>query len=501
MRGVANGNMSKLIDLFETTFEKNPDKIAIEYGDRKISCKNLQGEVRKWCKELTDGSAELKENTKVLLALDDDITFIFLWLALWKINCIPVPMDGFTDSEELIHAVDASSCNIIISTKDINLDNLSKDSKTKFTKVNCNIDNSITYIKTGYENIEENPNDCALLFYTSGTTGLPKCVCFSHDAMKENVLSLAEAIHLTSNDVFFTPLSIMLPATIASVFLPAFSVGSTLVMTKASFPGSIIKNVFEKNVTVFYAVPYMYSLLCTAMSLRKSEYWKNVRLCFTSSAFLDKDIFDSFYEKTSIPIRSLYCSSEGGAISFNRSDDLELLRNSVGYPLSGVIIRILNDTGEEVPPGVPGNIFVGGSHISFGYHNRETLNKEVFKDNKVNTGDLGYMDKSGYIFLTGRASETINVSGFLVNPEEVEEAIKGYPQVKDVLVYGFKSMNTGECVGAKIILKNDKDILDTDQLYEYLSKKLNHYKIPRHCEIVKELPQSRYGKKIRSRMG
>jgi len=487
--------MSKLIDLFESSFRRNPTKIAVEYGDFKISYESLSDRIGKWCEELTDGNMKLKENSRVLLVLDDAMEFISIWIALWKINCIPIPLDGLTNSEELLHAIEASNCSIVMTTKNINLNKLPDGSSVQFTKINS----SIAYIKTGYENIEDNINDCALLFYTSGTTGLPKCVCFSHEAMAGNVLSLVEAINLNSNDILFTPLSIMLPATIASVLLPAFSVGATLIIMKSSFPGSIIKNVYDKNVTIFYAVPFVYSLLCTAMSLRKSEYWKNVRLCFTSSAFLDKQTFDDFNKKTFIPIRSLYCSSEGGAVTFNNSDDLELIRSSVGCPLSGVKIKILNNAGEEVIEGITGRIFIGGNHISYGYHKREDLNKEIFKDGKVDSGDLGYIDEKGYLFLTGRASETINISGYLVNPEEVEEAIRGYINVKDVMVYGFKNMDTDVRVGAKIILKNEKDNLDTDKLYQYLSQKLNHYKIPRHYEIIRELPQSRYGKKIRTK--
>ncbi|BCJ94850.1 hypothetical protein acsn021_24190 [Anaerocolumna cellulosilytica] len=478
-----------LPQVFKKSFNENSKKIAIEYGEQSITYHQLQSNIKQWSDEFC-----LKfqvRNPKVLLLIHDPVVFITIWLALWENNCIPIPLEGNLNSKELENAVNASRCNYIVSTLDLSLELENNLLTRQMSKINL----SVNYYFIAKD--EDNTlRDSALFFYTSGTTGLPKCVVFSHMAMAASVLSLAEVINLNNTDVFFTPLSPMLPATIATAVLPSLATGSKLVISMSALRGNILKVIKEKKVTIFFAVPYIYDLLSTSPNSYK-DVWNNVRLCISSSAFLEPAIFDAFYENTGISIRSIYCSSEGGAITFNSLSNIEKNRNTVGTALPGVKIKILNDKMELANINEPGEIYVSGFQISSGYYMQKVLEKSVFVDNWVKSGDLGALDESNCLKIIGRISKTINISGHLVNPEEVEQVINAHPFVEDSLVYGIPDTNLGQRVAVNILLKDSAHKIDDNQLYEFCKEKLKSFKIPRYIEFVKEIPTSRYGKKVR----
>ncbi|PJI06516.1 MULTISPECIES: class I adenylate-forming enzyme family protein [Clostridium] len=482
-----------LLKKIERTFKKNPNKVAIYYNDIVITYKELAERVDKCIDEIVGLKSNIRYKTKVLLSINNPIQFIIIWLSLWKLDCIIIPFQPKgQNSAELKRAIEASECNIVIKESDINIDDINVISVEKSKNFS-----SLVYVEVNRDIIDDKYNDLSVFFYTSGTTGLPKCVGFTEESMLENIKSVAEVIDLSEIDVFFTPLSPVLTATITTAVLPSLYVGASLVITNCVLPANILKNIEEKKVTIFFAVPYIYELLNSTMNLHKLDVWNSVRICLTSSAFLKKSTFDEFYEKTSIPMRSIYCSSEAGAITYNNSNDIKLIRNSVGLPLPGVKVKIFDGKMNELKQNQVGELYIGGSHLASGYYNKLELGKKVFKNNLVRTGDIGFINEKGFIVLKGRASDTINVSGFLVNPEEIEQVIIRHHDVKDALVYGINDDKTGERVAAKIILKDEACKLAEDDIYNFCIKQLEQYKIPRHIEIVDDIPKSRYGKKIR----
>ncbi|HEY9062633.1 MAG TPA: class I adenylate-forming enzyme family protein [Pseudobacteroides sp.] len=482
---------ASLLEIIEESFNKYADRIAIDYENTTATYKELKEKTICWSMEME--SIGIKFKNRVLLAIDSHIDFIAVWIALWKLNCIPIPMEATATALELERAAKESQCEFIIASSICGI------AETQVVnKLPSHIQPTWTYIQVKSMSSSRIPEDAALFFYTSGTTGLPKCVVFDHQAMKENVISLAEKINLSEEDVFFTPLSPMLPATIATAVLPALSKGAALITVKNPIPGKLLRKIVDKKVTVFFAVPYMYDIITTAMSVRQEDAWNNIRLCLTSSAFMEAHIFEKFYSLTSIPIRSIYCSSEGGAVTYNDAEDIIKVRSSVGRPLQGVELIIVNGEGREANPGEIGEIYVAGSHLAAGYYNKLELQEIVFSPQGIRTGDLGAFDSEGYLTLHGRASETINVSGHLVNPGEVEEVIAEIAAISEVVVYSKADEHLGECIASKIVLNDDCTNLSTDEILDFCSKKLNHYKLPRHIEFVKELPKSRYGKKVRT---
>ncbi len=485
-----NKSENCLPKIIKKTFQQFTDRVAIDYDNDLVTYGELERKVENWSDEMK--SQGVKGNDRVLVLVNEPVEFIAIWIALWNLKCVPIPLEIKATHNELQEAVKESQCRFIITSLEVDF------SQVKILgNKEAIIQKDWYFIEIDNEDSNDSLIDPALFFYTSGTTGLPKCVVFNHYSMMENIISLVEEIKLSEEDVLMTPLSPMLPATITTALLPVFSVGAKLVIVKSLLPSKLLKKLDSKNVTVFFAVPYMYDLLLSSMNNKTKGIWGGVRLCLTSSAFMQPGLFDKFYEVTHKPIRSIYCSSEGGAITYNDSEELEKIRNSVGRPLRGVKIKIVDSQGKMKKNNEAGEIYVGGTHLATGYFNKPSLGEEVFKNGWAKTGDLGYIDQDGYLTLCGRTSETINVSGHLVNPREIEKVILEIDNVEDVVVFSKKDEQMGEYVAAKVVLGSGRN-LDSDKIMDYCSVKLKKYKIPRYIEFVQEISTSRYGKKIRS---
>lgn len=477
----------KLYDIFEKVVQGNPEKPAFQFEDRSVTYQELHQNILECEKELNQ--IGVKEGTKILLQMEEPELFACLILSIWKMHAIFIPIEKKVTGEELLRAKEESNCDFYMTTiTDSQEPEGYKNLEGKFS--------SVQYENVLHDKVIPCEKDTALMFYTSGTTGLPKCVSFKHDAMTNNIMTVAEKMNLTPVDVFYTPLVLTLPATITTVLLPALCCGTALFIRDTQLPRAVLKNIKTNPITVFFAVPYMYELMIQIMSGNKDNAFEQVKVCVSSSAFMKPQIFEQFYQKTELFIHSIYCSSEAGAITYNDATDIETIKNSVGRPLPGVKVLILNDQ-KEAEVGEDGEIVVSGLSMSNGYFNRPELKKAVFKEIGVKTGDLACKDENGFITLRGRISDVINVAGYLVNPKEVEDLIVTMDGVKEAVVYAESKEVVGECIAAKVILKDKNQPISEADIIRYCSQHLSNYKIPRIIEFVDSIQTGRYGKKVR----
>lgn len=472
-----------LISKIEENFEMYPNKLALVWKDKEITYQQLQRRTLETAGMLRQ--IGIKRNTKVLLSLKDSYDFITMWIALWMCNAIPIPMEAKVTDNEIGYAVESGKCQFIFADRQMN-----SLTEISFSLCFC--------YKTSYET-DDSGKDIALFFYTSGTTGLPKCVMFSHQAMYNNIFSLCDAAQMGSDDVFLTPISPFLPASLATVVLPSLALGATLIISHSALPGKLLKMMNDYRATAFFAVPFVYKNMLPAMESRERKLFQSVRLWLTSSANMESRIYDEYYSKYDIYIHSIYCSSECGAITYNSSQNIDEMKTSVGKPLGGVSIKIINEDGKEVGFGETGEIVVRGKNIFSGYYQKDDLMKRVFVDNWVRTGDLGSVNQNGFVWLEGRISDTINIAGYLVNPMEVENIILTYKGISDALVYAEQNEDREEIIAVRVVLENGQKIIDYDDFYTHCSKYLSSHKIPKRIEMVASINVGRYGKKKREK--
>lgn len=477
-----------LVQHFEEICQLFPMKIAIEVDGYLVTYQHLLLCVTDWVKQLTE--LGIQSGERVMLVTDHRYEFPSVFLALWQMGCVPIPLEPTMTSIELARAAHASHAHWLLST---NLEHNSTVLDVNMERVENMLQPLWIVARFSTYHSELSAPNIAFFIYTSGTTGTPKCVVYDHAAVLAIINSLVDAYQLSYSDIILTPLSPALSATLITGILPSLMTGSTLILPSEPVPGRVLKQISSSGTTIFFAVPYFYDLLVKAMKLRKDTTWEKVRLCLSTSAYLPGDIFTSFYGLTQLPIRSIYCTSEANQCTFNEGNNLSLLRTSVGKPQVGVKLRVVNEAGREVPAGEEGQIIASGTHLSMGYFHRPELEKNVYRDGWVYTGDLGYIDNQGCLYLTGRLSNTINIAGHLVNPQEVEQVLLTHIAVVEGLVLGEGDQLIGESVVGWVVVHREANVT-IEELIEHCRERLIHYKVPSRIEVVHDLPKGRYGK-------
>lgn len=198
-------------------------------------------------------------------------------------------------------------------------------------------------------------------------------------------------------------------------------------------------------------------------------------------------------------MRQLYGCTEAGSVAINLDEDLKNTYDSVGCPLKNIEIKIIDDTGKELPTGSIGEIVIKSQALTQGYSNKPELNQQVFKNGSFFTGDLGKKDEAGRVYITGRKQIFIDTGGHKVDPLEIENILITHHQVKEAVVVGIKGLYAGEIIKAVIVPQN-RNICDENDILSYCKGKLADFKVPKLIEFREEIPKSPLGKVLRKNL-
>lgn len=469
----------KLLQTLYKFINEKPDYEILTVDTSTYTYSDIRRNMERW--KLVLNNCGIKKRDKVVVNIKKTIDFIGIYFALCELDCVMIPIDESTNSDVIVNVINSSNANAVITTQKLVLKEYKKAISISF--------GYICYCTGKKEN--DIPDDIMQMLYTSGTTGLPKCVMYSKENMANNILILAKALGLSENDVIYTPISLMLPAALNTVLMPALLSGTRTYVSKSTIPGKVLRNVINQKVTVFFAVPFYYKLL-SENDLCTTDTWKNVRLCLTSSAYLSEEDFLRFYYKSGQGLHSIYCSSEAGTIAYNDATDIASLKKYVGRPLNGCEISLMDENEEG-----EGEIIVKGGMISSKYYCNEELNNKVFCNGWIKTGDFGTFNEDGYLEIRGRLTETINIAGHLVNPLEVEQVIMKNESVEDVVAYKYRNRVDNDMLGVKVVIKQGRS-LQAQDIIKCCEEALPNYKVPKKVLFVSSIDTGRYGKKKRT---
>jgi malonyl-CoA/methylmalonyl-CoA synthetase len=333
------------------------------------------------------------------------------------------------------------------------------------------------------------PDDIAAILYTSGTTGRSKGAMLSH----RNLLANTEVLHRSwewrSEDVLLHVLPIFHVHGLFVALHGALYSGSTMLFETKFDPARTIAQL--KDATVFMGVPTHYTRLLSENSLDKSAC-ANVRLFVSGSAPLLPATFDEFRERTGHTILERYGMTETNMLASNPYRGARVA-GTVGPPLPGVEIRIVDDRDAPVDPEVIGHVQVRGPNVFKGYWRRADKNREEFTaDGYFRTGDLGQFSATGYLSIVGRHKDLIITGGLNVYPKEIEEALDALAGVRESAVIGVPDADFGEAVTA-VVIRSDPHITAESLLAE-LKTRLANFKVPKRVYFVDELPRNAMGK-------
>lgn len=345
--------------------------------------------------------------------------------------------------------------------------------------------------------VEVGPDDPALLGYTAGTTAAPRGAVLSHGNLLANLDQLREVPELreAASDVVLLVLPLFHIYGLNAALNVVLREGATALLVERFHPVESLRLVERHGVTVLFGVPQMYAAWLAA-SRDETFDLSSVRLAVSGAAPLPARALRAFRERFGCVIWEGYGLTETSPVVTTNALGEEPRPGSIGLPLPGLEVRLVDEDGTDVVDGDPGELLVRGPNVFTGYRGRPEETEEAFVDGWFRTGDVAYRDQDGFLFLVDRTKDLIIVSGFNVFPREVEEAIAAHPEVAECAVVGVPDERTGEAVKALVVPRRGASLTE-EEVLEHCRGTLARFKLPREVEFVESLPKHVTGKVLR----
>jgi long-chain acyl-CoA synthetase len=344
--------------------------------------------------------------------------------------------------------------------------------------------------------VDRDADDLAVLIFTSGTAGSPKAAMLSHGNLLANI---EQVIALRGEgdptDVGFGVLPMFHIYGLNVVLGTALAAGASVLLVERFDPISAIEAIQKHGVTVLGGAPQMWAAWA-AMPDLPHDAFASVRIATSGAAHLDPHVAETLRSRFGLEVGEGYGLTEASPV-VTASIGLPWRPGSVGAPVDGVEIRLVDTDGGDVLVGDPGEIWVRGPNVFRGYWNdAEATRACLDEDGWLHTGDIALVDDEGFLYLVDRAKDLIIVSGFNVFPAEVEEVLLQLPGVRECAVVGVPHPHTGEAVKAFVVVEPGHAI-EEDAVIEFCALHLARYKCPQKVNFVEELPQNLSGKVLR----
>ncbi len=268
--------------------------------------------------------------------------------------------------------------------------------------------------------------------------------------------------------------------------------GGKLTLLPRFDPDKALEILARDKVTIFQGVPTMYVAMLHSDSADDADT-SSLRLCVSGGSAMPGEVLRAFEEKFGCNILEGYGLSETSPVASFNHPDRERKVGSIGTPVEGVEMKVVDEDGKEVDQGEVGEIAIKGPNVMKGYWRKDDATAESIKDGWFHTGDMARVDEDGYFFIVDRKKEMILRGGFNVYPREIEEVLYEHPAIAEVAVVGVSDDKMGEEVGAAVVLKKGEDA-SADDIKTYAKEQLANYKYPRKIWFVDELPKGPTGK-------
>ncbi len=346
------------------------------------------------------------------------------------------------------------------------------------------------------EPVERAEDDTAVILYTSGTTGQPKGAELTHHNLDTNARTTVETlIEVTTDDVVMGCLPLFHVFGLTCGLNAAVASGACLTLIPRFDAGKALSVIGRDNVTVFEGVPTMYAGMLHHDDAGSADV-SSLRTCISGGSAMPVEIMKAFEDTFGCVILEGYGLSETSPVASFNQPGMERKPGSIGFEVRGCEMRVLDDDGNEVATGEPGEIAIRGENVMKGYWGRPEATEESIPDGWFRTGDIATKDEDGYYTIVDRKKDLIIRGGYNVYPREIEEALYEHEAVAEAAAIGIKHPDLGEEVGAAVALKPGQSA-EPEDLKAFVKERVAAYKYPRHVWVVDELPKGPTGKILR----
>ncbi|MBO1334342.1 long-chain fatty acid--CoA ligase [Streptomyces sp. VRA16 Mangrove soil] len=485
--------MPNIAENLSATARLHPDHPALRFGDAVTTYAELDEAVSRVAGALrADG---LVPGDRVALMLPNVPAFVALYYGVLRAGGVVVPMNPLLKEGEIRHCLADSGAVRLFAHEDVAQQAAAGIAETgiPLSAVGADLTPADEWAPMA-EPSARNDGDLAALLYTSGTTGLPKGAALTHGNLGSNARVLAErVVDVTLDDVMMACLPLFHAFGQTGSMNASIRRGACLVLVPRFDPARVLAMFAELGVTIFIAVPTMYNALLHHPPVTDGSEASALRVCVSGGSPLPTEVLYGFEERFGCPVAEGYGLSETSPVASFNHLDRPRKAGSIGTPIEGVEVRLVDQAGHDVAPGEVGEIAIRGANVMVGYWNRPEETAEAIPDGWFRSGDLARKDEDGYFFIVDRKKDVIIRGGYNVYPREIEEVLYEHPDVLEAAVVGVPDEYLGEEVAAAVVLTPNGRATE-EELRSFVKTRVAPYKYPRRIWIVSSLPKGSTGK-------
>ena len=470
--------METLFNFVQEGMKKNRNGRALQYQEKILSYEELSVAVLKKNKLLQEKGITAK--CKVAIVLSNPMDYILNAIAVSKLNAVILPIYPNTGVGKIEGIVSKYDINYIISSVKLEYESIFEDDRVVVYKYSDEIDESMS--------------DVMAILFTSGTTNTPKAIMLTNDNISSNVIAISAYLKPTIEDNILLIKSLYHSSTLIGELLVGLYNGCFIVVSTQLPVATVMLNLLEqKEINIFFAVP---SLLKEIIVSKDREKYNLNKLRIVNFYGAPMNVVDIKKLSEVLPNTNIiysYGQTEASPRgTYIERKDLLIKSGSSGKAIQGVKIDIINDENQSVKPFEKGQIVVCGPNVMKGYYRNEEKTIITLIDGWLHTGDIGYLDEDGFLYVVGRKDNMVISAGKNIYLEEIENILNEMNGIKEVLVQAKLDENSIARIESFVILSDKK--LTVEEIQNYCLYKLENYKVPRKITIVDYLEKTNSGK-------
>ncbi|MBD3307292.1 AMP-binding protein [candidate division KSB3 bacterium] len=501
-------NTLNIAGVLEHASRMTPEKIFVHDEERTWTYRQIEAESQRFANVLA--GLGIQSGEKVALLLPNIALYPICHYGALKRGAVPVPLPALAPGPEIAYMLsdaDAVALVTIAPFVDAALDGYNAvDGCRHLIAANVpetespsasvqRLEGWMAAVDDAFTTVPTRPDDPAVILYTAGTTGRPKGAVLTHfNYYFFSYLLARDLWRITADDVILTlaPASHIFGQAMLTV---ACAAQAQLRLMPKFAPKTFLQTIERDKVTFFAGVPTLGHLLIHNPQREQTDL-SSLRCVMFGGAPMPPGMAEQIRTQFHVDVITGYGLTEGVPLTFITAEMRQAPSTSVGLPVLGTSIRVVNEAGQDVSTGEPGEIVARGPQVFQGYYRRAEESARSLRDEWFHTGDIGYQDDNGYLFLVDRLNDMIKTRGYTVFPAEVERVLCSHPVIAEAAVIGIPDEVRGEIVKAFVTLKPEATVSEKD-LTAYTKTQLAEYKCPRIIEFRENLPKSPAGKILR----
>lgn len=487
--------------------EKWGEHVSVVYEGQEFTNVQMDGKARKLGSALR--KLGVKRGDRVILQMPNCPEVLLGFQAIWKIGAVAVPVNYLVGDDEIAYIYRDSGAKVVITAPEF----LSKVYAAKASAPELE-----TVILEGSEGpegtrafnalladssddltpVDTEDDELAAIVYTSGTTGNPKGVMHSHYGLYTNVEALTNSTPFPATMISLAVLPLCHSYGIGVMNGSLYRGAGTMVVLRSVDLEKIFSSIETYTIESVALVPTIFIYMLHYPEAHKYDL-SSVKYWTTGSAPLALDTWRQFKERFGGEISEGWGLTEAAANNTLNPYDERKKPGSIGIPMKGIHMKIVDDAGREMPQGEEGEILLKGPMVMKGYWNLPEETAETLRDGWLYTGDVGYRDEEGFFFITDRKKDIIIKGGENISPRTIEEVLYAHPALSEAAVIGVRDDIYGEDIKAFVALKPGESATEED-IMDYCRQNLRRFRVPREVVILDALPKSLVGKILKKEL-